>query len=46
MDFRSLNRTLFYDPSCGKIHNSQNPDRLLRLYNQIADTQIEWLDSE
>lgn len=46
MDFRSFGRTLYYDPDCGKIHNSDNPDRILRVYNQIADAQLEWLDAE
>jgi hypothetical protein len=46
MDFRTLSRTLYYDPDSGKTHSSDNPDRLLRLYGRIADVRLEWLDSE
>lgn len=46
MDFRVIGKTLYYDPDCDKTHISDNPDRLRRLYNRVADTHLEWLDSE
>jgi hypothetical protein len=46
MDFRSHSKVLYFEPDGGKVHTSDNPDRLRRFYSRIADTQLEWLDPE